>query len=405
MPRPLPALRRTLDLMPSPVAEQPGLLIRDPFRYSDTVMIVPPQLAPLLGHFDGRSTELDLRQALVRLTGQLQVGDLMAHLQDSLSAAGFLEDAVFARLKQAREAAFVAAAWREPVLSGSGGYPSEPAALRDLLARHLDVAGPALGRHGLRGIAAPHVSLEGGWDSYRAAYQALGPELADRTFVVLGTSHYGAPERFGLTRKPYRTPLGDAAVDVALLDRLAREGGPALQMEDYCHAVEHSIEFQVLLLQHRFGPSVRVVPVLCGPFAKATLGSGRPEGDPGVARFLGALGDLAARESDRVFWVLGVDMTHLGRRYGDPFVARAREGRMAAVAERDQQRIERLSAADADGFWALVQQRGDDLRWCGASPFYAFLRAVAPARGDLLQYQQWNIDEASVVSFAGMAFS
>ena len=31
----LPRLRGDLDLMPSPVAEQPGLLLRDPFRYTE----------------------------------------------------------------------------------------------------------------------------------------------------------------------------------------------------------------------------------------------------------------------------------------------------------------------------------------------------------------------------------
>jgi hypothetical protein len=30
---------------------------------------------------------------------------------------------------------------------------------------------------------------------------------------------------------------------------------------------------------------------------------------------------------------------------------------------------------------------------------------VPKARGELLRYEQWNIDEQSVVSFAGMAFS
>jgi hypothetical protein len=33
-----------------------------------------------------------------------------------------------------------------------------------------------------------------------------------------------------------------------------------------------------------------------------------------------------------------------------------------------------------------------------------FLRAAAPQGGELLRYEQWNIDEQSVVSFAGMAF-
>ena len=35
MARLLPPLRQNLDLMPSPVRDRPGLLIRDPFRYAD----------------------------------------------------------------------------------------------------------------------------------------------------------------------------------------------------------------------------------------------------------------------------------------------------------------------------------------------------------------------------------
>jgi hypothetical protein len=35
---------------------------------------------------------------------------------------------------------------------------------------------------------------------------------------------------------------------------------------------------------------------------------------------------------------------------------------------------------------------------------YTFLKAVPEARGELLRYQQWNIDDQSVVSFAGMRF-
>jgi len=52
-----------------------------------------------------------------------------------------------------------------------------------------------------------------------------------------------------------------------------------------------------------------------------------------------------------------------------------------------------------------VQDGGDDLRWCGSSPLSAFLRAAAPARGQLLRYEQWNIDAESVVSFGSLAFA
>ena len=114
---------------------------------------------------------------------------------------------------------------------------------------------------------------------------------------------------------------------------------------------------------------------------------------------------METRERARLFWVLGIDMAHMGRRYGDPFAATADEGAMQAVAAEDHGRIERLNAGDAAGFWDMVQQRQDDLKWCGSAPLYTFLKAVPAARGKLLRYEQWNIDEQSVVSFAGMSFT
>jgi hypothetical protein len=97
-------------------------------------------------------------------------------------------------------------------------------------------------------------------------------------------------------------------------------------------------------------------------------------------------------------------MAHVGRRYGDDLMARAGVGDLAEVEERDRRRIGALAAGDAEGFWAQVRERSDDLKWCGAAPLYAFLKATAPRRGALLRYEQWNIDPASVVSFAALAF-
>src|SRR5204863_2940509 len=95
MAAPLPALRRNLELMPSPVPESPGLLVRDPFRYADGILILPPPLVPCLLLFDGRHDEGDLREVLVRLTGNVEVGELLGHLRDTLSRGGLLENEVF----------------------------------------------------------------------------------------------------------------------------------------------------------------------------------------------------------------------------------------------------------------------------------------------------------------------
>jgi AmmeMemoRadiSam system protein B len=388
--------------MPSPVPDRPGLLMRDPYHYSDAVLIVPPWLVECLRFFDGECTEGDLREALVRLSGDVRVGDMINGLCQTLSEAGFLHDATFEHLKQQRQASFAAAECRAASLAGSA-YPAGAEEAAALIGGYLN--GSRAPRSGLLGIAAPHVSLDGGAECYAAAYGALSPELRGRTFVIIGTSHYGEPEQFGLTRKPFATPLGLARTDACLMDELERTGGPAVKMEDYCHSVEHSIEFQVLFLQQLYGPDVSILPVLCGPFLQSMLNGGMPEDNPAVAQFLGALKNLAEREASRLFWVLGIDLAHIGRRYGDAFAAVAGQGVMTSVAGEDDRRLGLATTGDADGFWAAVRENHDPVRWCGAAPLYTFLRAVPKARGELLSYRQWNIDEYSAVSFAAIAFA
>jgi MEMO1 family protein len=89
---------------------------------------------------------------------------------------------------------------------------------------------------------------------------------------------------------------------------------------------------------------------------------GFPEDDEHVKRFLGKLGEIAEREKERLFWVPGVDMAHMGLRFGDEFAARANRDEMKMVKERDNLRIDRMNASDARGFWDLVKESQDDLK-------------------------------------------
>lgn len=408
MPSTLPRLRGDLDIMPSPVEDRPGLLLRDSLHYSDVVLIIPPELIQCLSCFDGEKTERDLHELLYRMSGDLRAGEMGDQLTLALTRSGFLEDETFQQLREARQREFAEAPARLPIHAGSA-YPSDPEELtevmRDWMAPDSDQAEASPQDQKIIGIAAPHVSPEGGYTSYRAAYSHLGPQLRDRTFVILGTSHYGAPDKFGLTRKPYITPFGATRTDVALVDELAAAAPGAIGMEDYCHSVEHSIEFQVVFLQSVFGPDINVLPILCGSYFPSIYGGGMPEDNESVKRFFGSLGDIAAREEHRLCWILGVDMAHMGVRYGDEFQALANSGEMQAVAERDRLRMDRIAIGDAPGFWELVRENRDDLKWCGSAPFYTFLKVRPNARGVVSNYEQWNIDPQSVVSFAGMAFS
>jgi len=395
--------------MPSPVQGRPGLILRDPFRYTPDILLIPPQWIKALTCFDGEKTERDLQGLLMRQNGGeiVFLDDLRAFV-NVLSSRGFLEDAVFHQLRELREEEFRKTPERAAAHAGAG-YPVDPEDLARTFEAYLasapDTPREPDGR--LLGIAAPHVSPFGGSRSYAAAYRLLSSFSEEPTFVILGTSHYGEPDRFGLTRKSFVTPLGRAEVDGEILDELASRAPESVFEEDYCHSVEHSIEFQVVFLQFTLGRPVRIVPILCGPLLQSLQTGDRPESVPAVRVFVDALGEVAAAHSGRLFWVLGIDLAHVGVRYGDRFAATANEGRLLEVAAEDRQRLSRVCSGDVPGFLDLVARDGDPLKWCGFSPLYVFLESVGRSlslRGRLLHYEQWNIDPQSVVSFAGLEF-
>jgi AmmeMemoRadiSam system protein B len=407
----LPRLRAALDVMPSPMPDRPGIVLRDPFRYSEDTLLIPPAWVPLLSCLDGNHSELDAQAMLVRHGGgELVFSDDLRRFVDMLNSRGFLETEEFFAIQERRQAEFRASAERMPALAG-GAYPEDPGLLKETFDPRFE-EGVAAAEPGVRngrcvGLAAPHVSPDGGWDCYAAAYRLVDPSLAEKTFVILGTSHYGEPGKFGLTRKPFVTPLGTAAVDEDLVESLVREAPGLVTEEDYCHAIEHSIEFQVIFLQYRLGAPVTIVPILCGPLGGSWQAGAETDWRAPLQPFIDALTDVGTKRADSLFWVLGIDLAHMGKRYGDDFAVQAGDGPMAEVELRDRERLESVCAGDPAGFVERVQPATDELKWCGFSPLYTFMasqKPVFPVEARVLHYQQWNIDPQSVVSFAGLEF-
>jgi len=195
----LPRLRSNLDILPSPAPEQPGLFLRDPFHYTEALLVIPPALIPALAFLNGENTALDLQADLCRRTGQLVGSEVVENFVQTLNQHGFLETEDFTLRKESRQREFREAAERLPVHAGTG-YPEKPEELRTTFQQYFRGVAETADPPGMLGLAAPHVSPAGGWRCYASAYARLNPELAEKTFVVLGTSHFGQPERFGLTR-------------------------------------------------------------------------------------------------------------------------------------------------------------------------------------------------------------
>jgi len=192
---------------------------------------------------------------------------------------------------------------RQPAVAGTF-YPAQPDRLRLLTATLLDGAAAAPPPAGLEpadvfGLLVPHAGL-----TYSGAVAALSWELARRmaptTIVLAGTDHQAWAAGIGVwTGGPWRTPLGDVAIDDDLAAAVVELGAP-FAADDAAHMTEHSLEVQLPLLVQAC-PTARIVPLAVSP----RLGTHTLAG-----AMLGRLLTQRQAAGERLLLVASSDMAH-----------------------------------------------------------------------------------------------
>ena len=401
---------RAVEAFPVQHEGQRCIALRDPAGFTDQIAVLPGPLLDLVSLFDGEHPVEAIREILRRRHGEAPSVEQIAALVDRLDDAGFLDSERFRARRRATDDAFRQSAVR-PAAHAGGAYAGEPAALREQIAgffAHVEGPGAVAAPPGrpavtLSALIAPHIDFHRGGPTYGSAYQ----EVLDRSdadlYVILGTCHAGMSDPFAVTLKPYETPLGPAAVDRDFYEALARRAGQDLLASEPAHRVEHSIEFQAVMLQSLLGGRrpFTILPVLASYLNEAVWAGTEPEADPRVPRFLDALRETVAASSRRVCLVAGVDLAHVGPRFGDPDPNT--EASLAIVEREDRAMLESVVAGDARGFFAQVAADRDARRICGLSPIYSLLRILPEAPGRLIEYRQWP-DPEGAVTFCAVSF-
>jgi AmmeMemoRadiSam system protein B len=293
---------------------------------------------------------------------------------------------------------------REAALADSA-YPSDRGELAAEIDSLLTTPGEAAagGAEGIMpcAVAAPHIDLKVSGSSYGHAYGGLR-SLSPTAIAILGTGH-ALEDPYCLTDKSFVTPLGEVPAEKETVRRLKAAGGEAVAREDFAHRGEHSIEFQLLFLQRLFPmEEVPILPILCGSLEPFLLRGMKPLEDPGVARFIDTLGNWLADSPGGRLLVAGVDLSHVGPKFGDDAPARSLEQQFRAS---DKKLLEALDGGDADTFYEAVAQDHNRFKVCGFSALWTLLAALPGVRGKVLDYQIWHEEPTqSAVSFAAVAF-
>ncbi|MCI0484079.1 MAG: AmmeMemoRadiSam system protein B [candidate division NC10 bacterium] len=398
---------RPVEAFPTEADGRKVLCLRDPTHYAEAVLFVPPAAVEILRHFDGEHSVLDIQAAYVRCHGQLLFREEVEELIATLDQHYFLEGDRFTRHQERLEAQFRQAATRPAFLAGRS-YPQEGSELGQMLEQMLQhPQGPVSKsdpvKDPIHALIAPHIDFMRGGVGYAWGYGGLDQRTDAELFVIFGTAHGGTNRPFAPCAKDFETPLGPVRTDRALVEELKRRCPGLLAVDDIAHRAEHSIEFQVILLQHLLGAKrpFRILPILCGSLQEWVLAGQVPSDDPEVQRVLEALRELLDAQDTPVCLVAGADLAHVGPRFGD--AGPITPDLLRWIEEQDRRMLAPVTAGDPEGFFRFVSREKDRRRVCGLPPVYTLLHLMRGRTAELLHYGQAP-DPQGVVTFCSMAF-
>ncbi|WP_457600178.1 AmmeMemoRadiSam system protein B [Hydrogenivirga sp.] len=354
-------------------------LITDPFGVSEPV-VVTPELVLVMSLMDGTKTEEEIREAFTRRTGMLLPPDVYREILTNLDRNYLLMNKRFEeRINSMRMELLNGGVMRA---SHAGeAYPKESQSLRDFLNSSLK----SEERENPLGILVPHMDMRVAIDTYGKVYGRVSrkPELV----VILGVSHYMHEMPFSACPLDLETPLGRLETDREVIERLRDSFSYDIFQDILSYRKEHSIEFQAVFVKHLF-PEAKALPLI--------VSYGEEEFLKDVAR------KIASSIEDRdVLVISSVDMSHVGRKFGDEA--------SYDPSERDREYMGLLSKLDGEGAFNLLKKDNNRTRIDGQFTNFVFvelMKILGASSGREIDYQVYHEEPTdSKVSYAGMSFS
>lgn len=406
--------------------------VRDPLEIAPRPLVLGVAGALVLTHLDGRRS-LDQVRGMLRekLPGAaIREADIKRLLR-MLSEGCFLDDRVAAERAAVVSGEFARAAIR-PARHAGQAYPEDPGELAAMLDRCFADAAIAVpapagrapepdaaagARGALAAVMCPHIDLRAGGEVYPPAFAALAQAARDpqpiELYVILGVAHHGGAEPgagFAIaTDKHYATPLGQTKTARGVIEEWSRRAGRDVTDGQVLHRTEHSVEFPLIFLQYTQAqsalPPYEVVPVLLNSVDRCLQAGADPLRVPAIAGDLRALREAVAASGKRALYLLGVDLAHVGPKFGDREPV---DDAGAAACERtDRALLGCAERFDAAAFTRALHADGNGRKVDAVAGLYSLylLLSGGDRRADLLSYDQnRQPDTGSLVSYASMAF-
>jgi len=365
----------------------PLYVIRDPCGLAEGLITLSPIAMFILSLMDGQRDLLDIQEIFARHTRQLLRRQQLEDMVRQLDEAHFLDSPAFDAYFNSLVEGYRAAPAR--ISAGEESFGAEPGQMSTVIQRMLfdGQNTPAKIDRKLVGLVAPHLDYPRGTPAYSQAYRLVAATAPPRRVIILGTNHSGQASGPVATRKDFQTPLGTTKTDRAFITALEKRMGADLCEHEFDHQREHSVELQLLVLQHLLGPErFEIVPVLC-PDVCGPTGTAPYDGKGIDLRSLSeALGELVRADGVPTLIVAGADLSHIGAQFGDERDLDA--AFLQEIESKDREALDALVRHGHDAFVDVLKARENDTRVCSAGCIYAMMTALPGGRAELLTYHQ-----------------
>ncbi len=393
-----PILRRDLEFLQFEHKGELYILVRDPLGLVPENKVLRRELFELLVHMDGSRSLRDIQYILMRAMGGTIVSiDEVRGLVQSLEQDFILDSPIYREMLSNIKRSFEENPIR-PAYHSAKSYPEDPKALKSFLE---DLMADAQGSsERISALVAPHIDLKVGKKVYGKTYAFLLGHGYERV-MVLGVGHSMVEGIFSVCTKDFETPFGILENDREATLRLSAPGVPVMDSQ-FVHREEHSIEFQLLFLRYCLKGPFKIIPVLCGhvghlldrPVRESYLSLALP--------FIHRLREELERQPNTLI-VAGIDLSHIGPKFGDPYPASYLEREARA---HDNALLSAFSELDKEAFWKEYARVGDRYHVCGMWVMALLLELLEGLKGSITGYELWQEEATrSAVSFAGVVFS
>lgn len=401
----IPRLRTDIECIPAAYEGKQGIVVRDPLGLIREPIFLYGDILAFMGLIDGQRGKRDIQAEIVR-----RQGGLLVDLEEVERILGEMDDIYLLDSQRYEEAktenirCYLELDVRTAALAGRS-YPGDRGKLEAYIKQFLqgDKAGlPEPKYPEIDALIVPHIQLDSGRKLYGRAYRTVAPFSPGR-IVLIGTGHHVQDGLIAVTEKNFETPLGRVETDKDFVRLLKDKGGGVIVPHDMAHRNEHSLEFQLIFLQYLFGSKFSLVPLLFGSFQHLLNHCGRPSEIPGMEVLLKSITRYLKDYSGRTLIVAGVDLSHVGPKFGHDTAAPAM---LAETKAHDRAVIAAVRSGNVEELWQIVAGVDDRYNVCGFSTLACLLEILAGGRGTLLGYDIYEEAQTrSAVTFAALTMT